>query len=141
MKRSRTAGLAAGLVLAATSLTFVGADEASAQGTAPCPSYYYCFYENSSYNRYVSGWHLNYYSTTSGSFSNPPSSSGDRHDELTSIINNGNRTICIYNNGFFDDTLIKRVAPYQDVSYIGDSANDKADRWKVFSGNSACPSD
>lgn len=141
MKLAQLGQIAIGAALLGGGLTAVTVESASAQGTAPCPSYNYCFYENSNYNRTSSGWHLNYNTTTSGGFNPPPSSSGDKHDELTSIINNGNRTICIYNNGLFDDTLIKRVGPYQDVSYIGDSANDKADRWKVLSGSQQCPGD
>ncbi|AKU18280.1 peptidase inhibitor family I36 protein [Luteipulveratus mongoliensis] len=142
MKKSRLAGLTVGLALAAGSVALISPESASAQGTAPCPSANYCFYQNSNFNRTVSGWHLNYNTTPSGNFNNPPSGGGyDRHDQLTSIINNGNRTICIYNNGLFDDTLIKRVLPYADVALLASSVNDTADRWKIFSGSVACPGD
>jgi hypothetical protein len=38
--------------------------------TAPCPASYYCFYQDANYR----GWHLNYNSTLSGDFNNPPAS-------------------------------------------------------------------
>jgi hypothetical protein len=119
------AGVAAGAVLTAA--------PASA-ATAPCPANYYCFYQNSNYNRQVSGWHLNYNSTASGSFLNPPSSSGDKRSQLSSIINNGNRTICVYNHrAVIGDKLIVKVGPYHDFPDLADvpDANDKADFWRI----------
>jgi len=107
----------------------------AAQGTRPCPSFYYCFYDNANYT----GWHLNYNTTVSGSFNNPPASSGDRRNQLSSIINNGDRTICIWDDlTARPDKLLVRVAPHQDVPYVGNAVNDKADYWRVYSGNSAC---
>ncbi|MEW2504561.1 peptidase inhibitor family I36 protein [Amycolatopsis sp. NPDC047767] len=115
------AGVAAGTVLAAA--------PASA-ATAPCPVNYYCFYENASYT----GWHLNYNSTPSGSFNKPPASSGDKRSQLSSIINNGNRTICLYNHrGVLGDKLILKVSPFKDYKNLADipGTNDKADSWKI----------
>jgi hypothetical protein len=58
---------------------------------------------------------------------------------LSSIINNGNRTICIFDDlTARPDRLLYRVRPFEDVVYIGDSANDKADYWRVHSGNTGC---
>lgn len=58
-----------------------------------------------------------------------------RQSALSSIINNGSRTICIYNN----KVVMLRVAPYQDVWYVGDTKNDRADYWKSFAGSVSCP--
>ena len=132
----RIVSLAALGVTAVAAWLLSSALPAAAQGTAPCPSYYYCFYNNANY---VGEWHLNYNTTTSGSFNNPPASYGDRRNQLSSVINNGNRTICIWDDlTLRPDTLLLRVGPYQDKPYVGDAVNDKADYWKVYSGNSAC---
>ncbi|HUQ58902.1 peptidase inhibitor family I36 protein [Lentzea sp.] len=119
------AGVAAGAVLTAA--------PASA-ATPPCPAAYYCFYENSNYNRTVPGWKLDYNTTQSGDFNNPPSSSGNKRNQLSSIINNGNRTICVYNDVVLaPDKLLVRVPPYGDVPDLGNipGANDNADYWKI----------
>ncbi|MEV6898233.1 peptidase inhibitor family I36 protein [Amycolatopsis sp. NPDC051372] len=122
------AGVAAGTVLAAA--------PASA-ATAPCPANYYCFYQDKDYNAgvYNQRWHLNYSSTPSGSFNNPPQATkGDRRSQLSSIINNGNRTICLYNHrGVLGDKLILKVSPFKDYKNLVDipGANDKADSWKI----------
>ena len=123
--------LATAVMLAGTAVgaTLATSTPASA-GTAPCPAKFYCFYGDANY----AGWHLNYNETTSGNFKNPPYSSGDHHDQLSSIINNGNRTICIYDNHIGNpDTLLIKVRPYQDVKNLADlnELNDKADYWKV----------
>jgi hypothetical protein len=120
------AGVAAGAVLTAA--------PASAAPTPPCPANYYCFYQNSNYNRQVSGWHLNYNSTLSGDFDNPPSSSGNKRNQLSSIINNGNRTICVYNDVVLaPDKLLIKVPPFGDVANLANipGANDNADYWKI----------
>lgn len=134
-----TAAVLAGGVMASTLV----ATPAYAQGTAPCPSYYYCFYQHSYYNRYQSGWHLNYYSTTFGRFSSPPSSSRTGlQNQLSSIINNGNRTVCVYDDRWYDSVLLVRVAPYQDYINLADiGKNDKADYWRMYSGSASCPGD
>ncbi|MBN9743159.1 MULTISPECIES: peptidase inhibitor family I36 protein [Amycolatopsis] len=119
------AGAAAGTVLAAA--------PASA-ATAPCPAGYYCFYQDANYNRGTTGWHLNYNSTQSGDFNNPPASSGNKRNQLSSIINNGNRTICVYNDVVLaPDKLLIKVPPYGDVPNLANipGANDNADYWKL----------
>ncbi len=136
MAKLRKALLAVLVMVAGITASTLVATPASAQGTAPCPSYYYCFYEHS----YYRGWYLNYYSTTSGSFNNPPYSSGDRRNQLSSIINNGNRTICVYNDRWYGDELLIRVAPYVDYPNLADTGdNDKADYWRAYSGSTSCP--
>jgi len=80
-------------------------------------------------------WELTYWTTSFGNFSNPPYSGVNHLDQLSSIINNGSRTICIYNN----KVVMLRVAPYQDVWYVDDSKNDRADYWKTFAGSVSCP--
>ncbi|WP_420122028.1 peptidase inhibitor family I36 protein [Nakamurella sp.] len=135
MKRTFTLG-ALGALTVLTTLLGLAQPAAAAQGTRPCPSYNYCFYNNKDY---VGEWHLNYLDTTSGDFNNPPASWGNRRNQLSSIINNGNRTICIYDDRTWQsDDLLIRVGPYEDVKYIGDAKNDKADYWRVYAGNSSC---
>lgn len=133
MKRAFAAAL---VTFAAVTTSAVAATPASAaQGTRPCPSDFYCFYEHANYG----GWHLNYQTTKGGDFNNPPGSSGNRRDQVSSVINNGNRTICLWNDlTARPDQLLLRVGPYQDFTYVGDSANDKADYWKVNPGNTGC---
>jgi hypothetical protein len=127
--KTRTLRIAVASVVAALA-TFGGAQAAGA-ATAPCDSGAYCFYGDANYR----GWELTYFTTSSGNFSNPPYSGVNHLDQLSSIINNGSRTICIYNNG----VVLLRVAPYQDVSYVTDAKNDKADYWKSFAGSVNCP--
>jgi Peptidase inhibitor family I36 len=139
--------IAAGAIVVAGT-TFAAASPASAaQGTRPCPSGDYCFYNNADYGTNPSvidsneaNWHLNYKDTTSGSFNNPPGSTGgDRRSQVSSVINNGNRTICLWDQKKgWPDKLILRVLPYEDLKFVGDSANDKADKWKVYSGRTGC---
>jgi len=120
---------AALMMLAILGVAVMSAQTASAaQGTRPCPSYYYCFYEHANYQ----GWHLNYRTTNSGEFNNPPASSGDRRNQLSSIINNGDHRICVYDRlTARPDKLLWQLEPHQDVPYIGAAANDKADYWKA----------
>ena len=121
-----TAVMLAGVVVGSTLAT---ASPASA-ATAPCPAKFYCFYSEENYK----GWNLDYNDTASGSFNNPPHSSGDRRNQLSSIINNGNRVICIYDNHIGrPDTLLIKVQPYQDIKNLANlnGLNDKADHWKV----------
>ncbi|MEV6876951.1 peptidase inhibitor family I36 protein [Amycolatopsis sp. NPDC051128] len=122
--------------LAATA-ALVGAPAASAAPTPPCPAGYYCFYEHAHY----AGWHLNYNSTSEGDFGDPPSASGNRRNELSSIINNGNRTICVYDDHFWGANLIVHVQPYQDYVDLSQykGVNDKADIWDVRGGDAVCP--
>lgn len=120
------AGVAAGAVLTAA--------PASA-ATAPCPANYYCFYQDRNYNHGTHGWHLNYNTTSQGSFDHPPAGpAADYRSELSSIINNGDRTICVYNHrAVIGDKLIVKVAPYHDFIDLADvpGANDKADFWRI----------
>ena len=125
MSKTRPATVTATALAGAAISTVLAATPA-----APCPEQYYCFYEHASYK----GWHLNYNSTAEGHFNNPPSSSGDRHDELSSVINNGNRTICVHDDrGALPKKLILKVGPYQDYPNLANipGANDRADSWKV----------
>ncbi|MEQ0561936.1 peptidase inhibitor family I36 protein [Amycolatopsis sp. NEAU-NG30] len=129
MPKIRSAAALAAAVAGAATATVLAATPASA-ATAPCPANYYCFYEHANYR----GWHLNYNTTPSGSFNNPPSSSGDKRSQLSSVINNGNRTICLYNHrGILGDKLILKVGPYHDFPNLADvpGANDKADSWRL----------
>jgi hypothetical protein len=122
-------------MMTTTLIGLAGAPAASAQGTAPCPSNYYCFYEGVGYV----GWHLNYNSTTRGSFNKPPFSDGDKRNELSSIINNGNRTICVWDDWFVFNKLLVQVAPHQDYKNLDEmGAGDKADSWTVYLGNKSC---
>lgn len=125
-----TGALLAGTVVGATLVTVTPVSAATAP-TPPCPANHYCFYGDKNY----AGWHLNYNETTSGDFSNPPYSSGeDRQDQLSSVINNSNRTICIYDRrAARPDTLLITVRPYQDIKNLADlnDLNDKANYWRV----------
>jgi hypothetical protein len=135
-----------GAVIVAGTTLGIPHSASAAQGTRPCPSDYYCFYNNAKYgtdpalfNNAQPNWHLNYNSTSSGSFNNAPSSTGgDRRNQLSSIINNGRRTICVYDNAGGNRRLIQRIAPYQDYPFI--SVNDKADSWVIHPGNTPCGS-
>lgn len=134
--------------IALTGAAVVGvAAPAMAQGTRPCPSAYYCFYQHAGYNGWDGqgythdGWKLQYQSTTFGDFSHPPyKSTLYALNSLSSIINNTSKRICVYDAVGGTPKVIVEVKPYQDYSYVGDSANDKADYWKVVSGSSPCPS-
>ena len=145
---TRIGMIALGAVVVAGTAFGTAAPASAAQGTRPCPSNDYCFYNNADYginpatiDPDQANWHLNYKSTTSGSFNNPPGSTGgDRRDEVSSVINNGNRTICLWNTRSFrrSDELLLRVLPYEDIKYVGGDANDKADKWTVYSGRTGC---
>jgi hypothetical protein len=129
MSRIRSVvALAAAMAGVATGAVLTAAPASAA--TAPCPASYYCFYQNANYT----GWHLNYNTTLSGDFNNPPSSSGNKRNQLSSIINNGNRTICIYNDVVLaPDKLLIKVPPYGDVPNLANipGTNDNADYWKI----------
>lgn len=129
MSKIRTKVAAAVVVAgAAVSSMLVGAVPASAAPTRPCPANYYCFYENAEFG----GWHLNYNTTPSGEFNNPPNSSGDKRNQLSSIINNGSRTICVFDRRAGRSDPHITVGPYQDYRNLAViNFNDKADYWRV----------
>jgi hypothetical protein len=132
-RRLASAAVLAGMVLGATLMVTL---PASAAPTPPCPADYYCFYEHT----YYRGWHLNYRTTRLGDFRTASSSGDDRRNESSSVINNGNRTICIYDDlPVWPNTLLLRVAPYQDYISLPADVNDKADYWKMFPGQATCP--
>ena len=123
-----TRALLAGAAVVGATLVMVTPASAASAPTPPCPADHYCFYGDADYK----GWHLNYKDTTSGDFSHPPYSSGeDRQDQLSSIINNTNQTICIYDRHAGRPDANRKVRPYEDIKNLGDF-NDKANYWKVI---------
>lgn len=110
---------------------------ATAQGTRPCASYNYCFYENISYK----GWQLQYKTTNYGDFNDPPSTTRNGvRDQVSSIINNTGDTICVYDRRTFRSPAVLRVAPYQDfVNLVDVGWNDRADYWRLVPKAGSCP--
>jgi hypothetical protein len=140
----RTFGFSLGVLGIAGTAVVSAADPAAAQGTRPCAAYYYCFYEHINYG----GWQLQYQSTSFGDLNHPPATSrtGVR-DQVSSIINNTGRTICVYSNRLTGRDILT-VRPYQDYPDLrvatynsGKSVNfnDKADYWRVVSATESCP--
>lgn len=142
--------LRAGLVIAAglllTAQAAASAPDAAAQGTRPCAAYSYCFYDNIDYLQH-GGWQLQYKSTSFGDFNKPPFTSREKvRDKVSSIINNTNRTLCLYNNHWTGKRDILTVAPHQDYKNLthvrlgsSNDWNDKADYWRVVSSGEVCP--
>lgn len=149
-ERRKRRNYRAGLVLVAglflTAQAAVSAPDAAAQGTRPCAAYSYCFYEHIDYQQH-GGWQLQYKSTSFGDFNDPPSTPREKvRDTVSSIINNTNRTLCLYNNHWTGKRDILTVAPHQDYKNLAhvrlgsnNDWNDKADYWRVVSAGEGCP--
>lgn len=133
----RTGALLAGIGLVGAVITTT-ASPAAAQGTRPCAEYSYCFYQNTDYK----GWQLQYKATNYGEFSKPPFSTRTGvQDQTSSIINNTNRKLCIYNKRTLRSPEVLQVRAYQDYRNLVDIGwNDKADYWRLIAANDTCPS-
>jgi hypothetical protein len=54
-------------------------------------------------------------------------------DKVSAVDNKTSRWVCLYNNS----KLIKTIAPYKNITYVGDTANDKADYYRM--ATNGCP--
>lgn len=141
LTRPRAIARAAAVLSASLGVAFVAsvsaAEPAAAQGTRPCAEYSYCFYQHHEYD----GWQLQYQATNFGDFNSPPytTRTGVR-DQVSSIINNTGRKICVYNNRVLRNPEVLTVRPYQDyISLVNVGWNDKADYWRLVGANQGCP--
>lgn len=110
----------------------------------PCGYDKYCFYQHASYNSWNGssytnpGWVLSYSpSISSGIFSDPPNSTINALDQLSSIINNTNYRLCIYNN----NAIAIQVPAESAKNWLASGYNDAADAWRLrITGATTCAS-
>ncbi len=142
MRTRKTALL---IAIQGLAMLFVSIPAASASTSyGPCGYDKYCFYQHASYNSWNgssytnSGWVLTYTpSISSGIFSNPPNSAINALDQLSSIINNTNYRLCIYNN----NAIAIQVPAESAKNWLASGYNDAADAWRLrITGATTCAS-
>jgi len=119
-------------------------DAAASSNIGPCGYDKYCFYEHAYFNGWNGtsysnqGWVLTYTpSVSSGIFSDPPNSTINGLDELSSIINNTSYRLCIYNN----NAISIQVPAESTKNWLPSGYNDAADAWRLrITGATTCAS-
>lgn len=113
----------------------VAESELSGTVTGKCPDNHVCAYENANFNdrNPPSAWSYQFgpediYQAALGRKFSRPFTKGK--DKVSSIINNSRLRVCLINetNLGFKKTVILRVDPGRKISFVGATANDKADR-------------
>jgi hypothetical protein len=116
-----------------------GSAESAASGTVTgkCPTNHVCVYEHKDFNNYLkqAGWSWQFgpedlYPGQAGRSFSRDFTKGK--DKASSLINNSSFAVCLINYkwGGYKEEVIAKVGAGQKLAYVGNGANDKADKIK-----------